>query len=131
MSKYFERPEGTQEDVAEMDVLRNCACSFLQHETFYAGENMLAASDVARFYSGHPRYLLRPETLSLHAKGTKNMKMGSAYYSNISKCFKRPESTQKNVAELDVLRNCVCRLLQHEPPSFHENVLAVSDVARF
>jgi hypothetical protein len=33
MSKYFERPQGTQEDVAELDVLRNCACSFLQHET--------------------------------------------------------------------------------------------------
>ena len=44
ISKYFERPEGTQEDVAEMDGLRNCACSFLQHKTFSEGENMLAAS---------------------------------------------------------------------------------------
>jgi len=34
------------------------ACSFLQHKTFSMGENMLAASDVARFYSGHRRYLL-------------------------------------------------------------------------
>ena len=32
LSKYSERPEGTQEDAAELDVLLNCACSFLQHE---------------------------------------------------------------------------------------------------
>jgi hypothetical protein len=51
ISKYFERPEGTHEYVAEMDGLRNCACSILQHKTFYMGENMLAASNVARFYS--------------------------------------------------------------------------------
>jgi hypothetical protein len=38
ISKYFERPEGTQEDVAEMDGLRNCACSFLQHKTFFLRE---------------------------------------------------------------------------------------------
>ena len=44
ISKYFERPEGTQGDVAEMDGLRNCACSFLQHKTFSMGESMLAAS---------------------------------------------------------------------------------------
>ena len=48
MSKYFERPEGTQEDVAEMDGLRNCACSFLSHKIFSLGENMLAGSDIAR-----------------------------------------------------------------------------------
>ena len=49
MSKYIERPEGTQEDVAEQDVLRNCACSMnLQHEQLSTGENMFAASDVAR-----------------------------------------------------------------------------------
>ena len=41
ISKYFERPEGTQEDVAEMDGLRNCACSFLQHEPLSMVENML------------------------------------------------------------------------------------------
>jgi len=51
ISKYFERPEGTHEYVAEMDGLRNCACNFLQHKTFYMRENMLAASDVACFYS--------------------------------------------------------------------------------
>jgi len=51
ISKYFERPEGTHEYVAEMDGLRNCACSFIQHKTFYMRGNMLAASDVARFYS--------------------------------------------------------------------------------
>ena len=34
MSKYFERPEGTQEDVAELDVLRNCVCNFLQQMKF-------------------------------------------------------------------------------------------------
>ena len=54
----FERPQGTQKDVAELDVLRNCACSFLQHEPLSMGENVLAASDVTRFYSGHRRYLL-------------------------------------------------------------------------
>ena len=58
ISKYFERPEGTQEDVAEMDGLRNCACSFLQHEPLSMGENVLAASDVTRLFSGHRRYLL-------------------------------------------------------------------------
>ena len=45
---YFKRPEGTEKDVAELDVLRNCACSLLQHEQLSTGENMLAASDVAR-----------------------------------------------------------------------------------
>jgi len=50
LSKYFERPEGTQKDLAELDVMRNCACSFLQHESLMA-ENMLAASHVQRFYS--------------------------------------------------------------------------------
>ena len=45
ISKYFERPEGTQEDVAEMDGLRKTqpAASFsIKH--FSEGENMLAAS---------------------------------------------------------------------------------------
>jgi len=77
ISKCFKRPESTQKDVpppprtGRAEILRNCVCSFLQHEPLSVEENKLAASDVARFYSGHPRYLLRPETLSLHAKGKK------------------------------------------------------------
>ena len=46
---FFERPEGTLKDLAELDVLRNCACSFLQHEPLSMGKSMLAASDVVRF----------------------------------------------------------------------------------
>ena len=37
---------------AEQGVLRQCACSCLQHEPLPMGENMLAESDVARFNSG-------------------------------------------------------------------------------
>ena len=55
LSKSFERSEGTQWDVAELEVLRNCACSFLQYEPLSTGESMLATGDVARFYSGHRR----------------------------------------------------------------------------
>jgi len=45
---------------------RGCsrACSFLQYKTFSMGEQMIAASDIARFYSGHRRYLLS----KIHAK---------------------------------------------------------------
>jgi len=55
ISKYFERPEGTHEDVAVPAAASNI-------KTFSMGENMLAASDVAlgsgvRFSSGHRRYL--------------------------------------------------------------------------
>jgi len=46
---YFRRHKNAV--VEKMDGLRNCACSFLQHKTFYMRGNMLAASDVARFYS--------------------------------------------------------------------------------
>jgi len=53
ISKCVERPEDTEKDVAGLDVLQNCACSFLQHEPRSIGENMLAASDVARIYPGH------------------------------------------------------------------------------
>ena len=53
LSKSFERTEGTQKDAAELDVLRNCACSFLQYEPLSTRENMRATGNVARFYSGH------------------------------------------------------------------------------
>ena len=42
---------------------KNSACGFLQHKTFSMGENMLAAGDVARFYSGHRRYLFEHQKL--------------------------------------------------------------------
>jgi hypothetical protein len=63
LSKSFERSEGIEGDVAELEVLRNCACSFLQYEPLSTGESMLATGDVARFYSGH-RIFSAPETLS-------------------------------------------------------------------
>ena len=59
-----------------MDVLRNCACSFLQHETFSMGENMFAASDVARFYSGHRRYLLSTRNSELTCDRLKTCRNG-------------------------------------------------------
>ena len=49
ISEDFERPEGTQEDVAEMDGLRNCGCETVPAASFSIkhfseGENMLVAS---------------------------------------------------------------------------------------
>ena len=80
---------------------KNSACNFLQHKTFSMGENMLAAGDVARFYSGHRRYLFEHQKLwSRMRKVDKMQKRGK----HISKYFERPEGTQEDVAETDGLR---------------------------
>ena len=96
-------------------------------------ENMLAASDMARFFTPATVDILRAkETLELtceRQKISENMYM-QKWGKRISKSFERPEGTQKDVAELDVLRKCACSFPQYEPLSLREDMLAESDVAR-
>ena len=55
---FFSKCDHVWQRAVRLEELHDCACSCLHKKSLSTGEIMLVASDVARFSSGHRRYLL-------------------------------------------------------------------------